>query len=384
MTLPTHHICLVAESPMPTLGPLLDQAVGADSATLVHTAYTKKFAEYQAVVLNHKGIKTQLFALTDAYHLTPIIEELTDLASQSPEGTCVNITGGSKLMSIASWQVFKQPQHHLYYVHLHHDSMVWLNHPRPDHPIADHIKLPEYFAAHGYLITGHSATPANSPLMQLATFFAQGSHQAELQNLIQRAFEQSRNGGSNTRIPYPNNKKMQTLVERIVAANIATHKNNHLHLTDANAWRFINGEWLEQYTLNCIYQLRSQYTKFQDIALGLKVTNPALKFSAPESNSVQTLANELDIVVLRDNTLYLIECKAGKRFPDQADNYTTKLDSLRDTLGGIKGKGLLISQYALNPSSEKRAHEYQVKTMAGSAALKNLKPLLAEWLACNR
>lgn len=381
--LPTHHICLVAESPMPTLGPLLDQAVGAGSATLVHTDYTKKFAEYQAVVLNHKGIKTQLFALTDAYHLTPIIEELTDLASQYLEGTCVNITGGSKLMSIASWQVFNQPQHHLYYVHLHHDSMVWLNHPRPDHPIADHIKLPEYFAAHGYLITGHSATPANPSLMQLATFFAQGSHQAELQNLIQRAFEQSRNGGSNTRIPYPNNKKMQMLVERIVAANIATHKNNHLHLTDANAWRFINGEWLEQYTLNCIYQLRSQYPKFQDIALGLKVTNPALKFSAPESNSVQTLANELDIVVLRDNTLYLIECKAGKRFPDQADNFTTKLDSLRDTLGGIKGKGLLISQYALNPSSEKRAHEYQVKTMAGSAALKNLKPLLAEWLACN-
>lgn len=382
--LPTHHICLVAESPMPTLGPLLDQAVGADSATLVHTAYTKKFAEYQAVVLNHKGIKTQLFALTDAYHLPPIIEELTDLASQYPEGTCVNITGGSKLMSIASWQVFKQPQHHLYYVHLHHDSMVWLNQPRPDHPIADKIKLPEYFAAHGYLITGNSATPANPSLMQLATFFAQGSHQAELQNLIQRAFEQSRNGGSNTRIPYPNNKKMQTLVERIVAANIATSKNNHLHLTDADAWRFINGEWLEQYTLNCIVQLKSQYPKFQDIALGLKVTNPALKFSAPESNSVQTLANELDIVVLRDNTLYLIECKAGKRFPDQADNYTTKLDSLRDTLGGIKGKGLLISQYALNPSSEKRAHEYQVKTMAGSAALKNLKPLLAEWLACNR
>ena len=91
------------------------------------------------------------------------------------------------------------------------------------------------------------------------------------------------------------------------------------------------------------------------------MTNPALKFSAPESNNVQTLANELDVVVLRDNALYLIECKAGKKFPEQADNYTTKLDSLRDTLGGMKGKGLLISQYALNPSSEKRAHEYQSK-----------------------
>lgn len=383
MLLPTHHICLVAESPMPTLGPLLDQAVGAGSATLVHTNYTKKFAEYQAVVLKHKGIKTQLFSLTDAYHLPPIIAELTDLASQYPEGACVNITGGSKLMSIAAWQVFNQPQHHLYYVHLHHDSMVWLNQAQPDHPIADTIKLPEYFAAHGYLITGHSATPAHPSLMQLARFFAQGTHQAELQHLIQLAVKERQAGNNLFRITYPNHKKMQTLVERIVAANIATIKNNQLHLADANAWRFINGEWLEQYTLDCINQLKSQYRKFQDVALGLKVTNPTLKFSAPESNNMQSLSNELDIVVLRDNTLYLIECKAGRNFPDQADNYTSKLDSLRDTLGGIKGKGLLISQYALNPSSEKRAHEYHVKTLSGSAALKNLKPLLAEWLDCN-
>lgn len=111
---PTHHICLVAESPMPTLGPLLDQAVGAGSATLVHTAYTKKFAEYQAVVLNHKGIKTTLYALPDAYHLPPIIEQLTQLTQQNPQGACVNITGGSKLMSLAAWQVFKHPQYHLY------------------------------------------------------------------------------------------------------------------------------------------------------------------------------------------------------------------------------------------------------------------------------
>ncbi len=41
--LPTHHICLVAESPMPTLGPLLDQAIGAGSATLVQPLIADKF-----------------------------------------------------------------------------------------------------------------------------------------------------------------------------------------------------------------------------------------------------------------------------------------------------------------------------------------------------
>jgi hypothetical protein len=382
MTLPSHHICLVAEAPMPTLGPLLDKAMGARSATLLHTPYTKPFAEHQAKVLAKKGIKTTLIALIDPYHLQPLINQLSPLAHQYTQGSCINITGGSKLMSIAAWQVFKQPQHHLYYVHLHNDSVVWLNHDKPDHAISDTIKLPDYFAAHGYQVIGNSASPAHPVLMQLARTLAQGTYQNELSSLIQTGNEESKTGGNNLTIPYTNSKQMDAFISLLCNANIATVKHNHLHLDDSSVWRFLNGEWLEQYTLDCINNIAQQCTKFQDIAIGLKVSNPNQTFVSPTTGNTQTLSNELDIVVLRDNTLYLIECKGGKKFPNEADNYTTKLDSLRDTLGGIKGNGLIISQYLLSPGSQRRAAEYRIKTLSGSTQVKHLQQHLVNWLKC--
>lgn len=379
--LPTHHICLVDESPMPTLGPLLDKAIGARSATLLYTPYTQPFAEHQAKVLETKGIKTTLIALPDPYHVQSIVEQLTPLTSQYAQGACINITGGSKLMSLAAWQVFNQPQHHLYYVHLHNDSIVWLNHNKPDHAISDTIKLPDYFAAHGYKVTGNSATPAHPVLIQLARTLAQGTYQNEHVAIINAGIEESKTGGNCLTIPYANNKKMLAFVQLLCDANIATVKHNHLHLDDSSVWRFLNGEWLEQVTLDAVLTLKKHHQKFQDIAIGLKVTNPKQSFSGLNGMQ-QTLSNELDVVILRDNTLYLIECKGGKKFPNEADNYTTKLDSLRDTLGGIKGKGLIISQYALNQSSEKRAAEYRIKTLSGNQAIKQLGQHLAEWLGC--
>lgn len=379
--LPTHHICLVAESPMPTLGPLLDKRIGAKSATLLFTPYTQPFAEHQAKVLQKHGIKADLFALPDPYHLQPLIDLLTPLAAQHKHGACINITGGSKLMSIAAWQVFNQPQHHLYYVHLHQDSVIWLNHDQADHPISDSIKLPDYFAAHGYQVIGNSATPAHPVLMQLARTLAEGAYQNEHVALINTGIEESKTGGNNLTIPYKSSKKMDAFIKLLCDANIARVKHNHLHLDDSGVWRFLNGEWLEQVTLDAVLQLKQQNPKFQDIAIGLKVTNPNQKFVGLNGLQ-QTLSNELDVVILRDNTLYLIECKGGKKFPNEADNYTTKLDSLRDTLGGIKGKGLIISQYALTQGSEKRAAEYRIKTLSGNQTIKNLKEHLATWLGC--
>jgi hypothetical protein len=378
---PTHHICLVAESPMPTLGPLLDKSIGAKSAILLYTPYTQTAAEHQANVLQKHGIKTELLALPDPYHLQPLIDLLVPLASRYPNGACINITGGSKLMSLAAWQVFNQPQHHLYYVHLFHDSMVWLNHSQADHPISDSIKLPDYFAAHGYQVIGNSATPAHPVLMQLARTLAQGTYQNEHVAIINAGIEESKTGGNNLTIPYKNTKKIDAFIQLLCDANIATIKHNHLHLDDSSVWRFLNGEWLEQVTLDAVLALKKRYPKFQDIAIGLKVTNPNQRFSGL-NGMPQTLSNELDVVILRDNTLYLIECKGGKKFPNEADNYTTKLDSLRDTLGGIKGKGLIISQYALTQGSEKRAAEYRIKTLSGSQPIKQLEQHLAQWLGC--
>jgi hypothetical protein len=220
--------------------------------------------------------------------------------------------------------------------------------------------------------------------MQLARTFAQGTYQTEISALITAGNEESKTGGSNLVIPYHRNKNMDTLVQLLCNANIATTKNEHIHLFDNSVWRFLNGEWLEQYTLDCVYQIQKQCTKFHDVAIGLKVTNPNQTFVSPTTGNKQTLANELDIVILRDNTLYLIECKGGKKFPNEADNYTTKLDSLRDTLGGIKGTGLLISQYPLSQGSQKRAAEYRIKTFSGATHIKNLQQHLAQWLGCTQ
>jgi hypothetical protein len=87
--------------------------------------------------------------------------------------------------------------------------------------------------------------------------------------------------------------------------------------------------------------------------------------------------NEIDIGLIRANRLHLIECKT-KHFEKGAD-MLYKLDSLRDLMGGLQGRAMLVSFNSLDKVSRARARELNITLCCGTE-LKHLQQHLHNWL----
>ncbi|SRR5579875_2905920 len=108
-------VALVGEQPLPNLIPV--RSYNPDSVLLVYSERTKGVYERLKAVLESKTVVYEL--KTDAYNIVAIIEALnaklktSELQSQTPE---FNLTGGTKLMSLAAYQVAQQTNATMLYI----------------------------------------------------------------------------------------------------------------------------------------------------------------------------------------------------------------------------------------------------------------------------
>ena len=112
-----------------------------------------------------------------------------------------------------------------------------------------------------------------------------------------------------------------------------------------------------------------------EIALGVKIANPHNTFTKDHPKNIVSLKNEIDIAIVRQNTLYLIECKNTSINAE----ITLKLDAIRDTIGDIKAKALLVSTAESDPAVRSRAREYGID-LVDWHEFNRLPEFLARWL----
>jgi len=94
--------------------------------------------------------------------------------------------------------------------------------------------------------------------------------------------------------------------------------------------------------------------------------------------------NEIDVALLKDNRLYLLECKT-KRYSGQSKKHSEgadvlyKLDSIRDLLGGLQAKAMLVSIKKLQQYHLDRAKELNIEICCYQD-LKFLEQKIDKWL----
>lgn len=98
------------------------------------------------------------------------------------------------------------------------------------------------------------------------------------------------------------------------------------------------------------------------------------------------MPNELDLVFIASNRLYIVECKTGKMtekdFASGSEPVASiiyKADSLGDRVGGIFTISMLCSLEQLPPAHARRAATPGVKIVAGQN-IKNLRKIIIEWI----
>ena len=158
------------------------------------------------------------------------------------------------------------------------------------------------------------------------------------------------------------------LLSDLVEAEIATYEHGVLTFADEDARRFSNGEWLETLVHSTVRQIQKDMPTIQDHSLNVQVYRQL---------GDREVRNELDVASVANNKLHIIECKT-KGMRDDGDDTLYKLESLRDLLGGLQARAMLVSFRPLRYNDITRAEDLGL-ALIGPDELKDLKTHLTNW-----
>lgn len=376
----TTHVCLVSSQPTPNLTPLLDPATAPERIILVVSPDMKRRADWLTAVIQPRGIKVETWPIEDPWDIEGIESLMTDLigresAEVERKSLILNATGGTKPMSIAAFGVFRAFDLPVIYVHPEEDRLI---HLFPSghgvHELQDRIKLGPFLMAHGVSVSASRPPRTNVPepwRIELA---------AEIIGYIDRY------GGPLRQLNYlaggaagtlrsdsirDDSGAFTDLVELFAHNRCLTRAGDILQFRDEEERQFVNGGWIEGYVFDAVRDLRRGDPHIQDLAYAVNVEREQRERHIP---------NELDVVFLRNNRLHIIECKT-KRYSgnDAGADSLYKLDSLRDLVGGLQAKAMLVSFSELPAHDKTRAADLGISVCAG-IQLRQLKDSLRQFI----
>ncbi len=146
-------------------------------------------------------------------------------------------------------------------------------------------------------------------------------------------------------------------------------------LTFANEYvrSFCNGQWLIDHVYHTLIELKDEIACINDVARNITfnrhIGNIAVK-------------NKFDVATIVNNKLFIIECKT-KSMKDVGDDTLYKLDSLREFIGGVQSKSMLITLKPLRASDITRSEDLGVKVV-GPTQLADLRDELNHWIKNNK
>jgi hypothetical protein len=382
---PTTHVCLVYNTATANVTPALDPNFKPQEVILVHSPAQEYRAGCFEAVLKPAGIKVSHWLIQDIREVEHIRDRLLELMiERENDDIALNASGGTRPMSIAAYEVFKEFNKPIFYVHPETDAVSWINRrDLPSFNVADRIKLPAFLQTHGAEVSNlgkRSGVPENlrrltQELVEQTEFLAKPL--AALNWLAQQAQTNLKSSLTENQRDW---KELKLLIQKFADEGLLTFQNNSLHFNDEASRFFVNGGWLEVYTYSLLYGLRAEIPRIQDVGRSIELCR---------DSTGRSVKNELDVAFLHNNHLYIIECKT-KRFIESTqtsaadfDTHGTdvlyKLDTFKWLLGGIQTKVMLVSYQPLSSWDKQRAHDLQIKTCTAQQ-LTQLKTSFRQWI----
>ncbi|WP_127477116.1 Card1-like endonuclease domain-containing protein [Sulfurivermis fontis] len=360
----TTHLYLVSDQPTPNLTPALDPALKPQRVILAVTKDLQRKAGWLRGVLERHGIPCETLNVDDAYDFAALRRLFARVADDP--SCAANITGGTKPMSLAAYEAFLKADRPVFYVNPKTDTALWLHPPgQPQHPLADKVLLEDFLAAHGMPVTQLRRTEAAQAKVDAAAqLLARTLRRPNLAGLL-NVYASANAGNDNVQLSEGQLRALRPLLAILERNQIATRQGENIVLPNQEAITFTSGGWLEELAFATVAKLRLLLPQVQDIACNIKIS---------AGTGEEHMQNELDIAVLRDNTLYLIECKTenySKQANPNAMLYQNpnavlyQLESLTRATGGIKARGLLLSLHDIKQGNRRRAEASGLQILAG-------------------
>lgn len=329
--------CLVSRQTMPNVLPVL--MYNPEIVVLFATPEEIKSAVYLDRLFKQKGIKVIRKDGLDAYDFQKFKEVIKSELENHPKDTCLNLTGGTKLMALAAYEVFKEKNNKIIYCDTKHKRIIVLSPEYKIQTLETSISIEDYLTSYGYRIIEHKSYNQIKKYFPLFDFVEKNLKFSDFIRFCNRIRQKL-----NQNIPY--------FSERDVFGKIFFHKRIESYEYEFgkpvrqritfNKSDFRSGDWLEAYVY---YKLKD--LKNIEIMAGVRIV------------SENETHNELDLVILKDFKLSIISCKSGK-FNNQ-DLY--QLETIRNIASGTFGKGIFVIANKTTNKFLKRAEELSINVV---------------------
>ncbi|CAH0533720.1 hypothetical protein VST7929_01595 [Vibrio stylophorae] len=375
----TTHIGILDADPVRLITPILDNGIPASRLILI--GESKQLADFERMqaILVQRQVECEFFEISDTIRTSELQAQISVLAQrlmQSQDPVWFNASCGLRHRLLSAYEVFRSIQCPIYVVEPFTDAICWL-YPQEmqQKQVQDHIQLADYLSIFGARceieepnISAHDA----QQLMLLCHAWANnalelGPGLATL-NYLATTCRKEQVLSVELSEKQQGYRELAMLINDLMAAKLATYKQGMLTFRDEFARRFANGEWLETFVHGTVKKIQQVLPTIQDNSIGVQVYRQI---------GEKEVRNELDVAAIVNNKLHIIECKT-KGMNQDGDDTLYKLESIRDLLGGLQARAMLVSFRPLRGHDMIRAEDLGLEII-GPEQLGDLEHLLHRW-----
>lgn len=369
------HYCIVSEQPIPNLTAALDSRLRADALVLLTSEQMTGCAETLVGVARRHGVECRIVPLSNRLDLEAVARDVeVTLDKEISIDVVLNATGGQKPMSIAAYEVFRSRALPAFYVETN-NSVTWL--PPKNGRIEEletHLTIEDYLEAYGARVeTISRASFTDGRIERLLV-----ERRAEFLDALGfiNGLARQAKGSLTARLDGKVSGARKYLLQSMRDAGLLKWDSLEglVSFPDEQSRSYVVGGWLEHHVFRVVNEHRSTWNA-ADTAFGVKVAR---------SGESQTL-NELDVLVLAHNHLFLVECKTlrpigARDEEDEIIQALYKLHAVRRVISGLASRAMLVSWRSAEPKHRRRADVFDVRLIDGDD-LQSLPQKLALWFA---
>ena len=370
------HVCLVSDQPIPNLTTVLQFI--PDAVILLTTGERCKEAKRLEKVIRQKCIEVTTKEIK-AYDINDVVSVCENVIKDyKNDEVTLNITGGTKIGTIGTFQTFYSSGKPIFYVNTYDNEIIKVSPHEAKIPINVNISIKDYLTAYGFNI---------SEYVKDDRYIYDRKHITE--TIVQLAINrQELIGEINSKFPKDFDKAVypikMTLRDDKDMVRICGILENHglvqrkrqttIQIPDIEAAKYLRGFWFEEY----VY-LTAKSLDVNEVKLNVTGKWDTAGKKPPK--------NEFDVLISKRNRLFYISCKTANpdRFVDGTDEsvgkeYLYELDALGDRALGLFGKKMLASARPVtNDYVKSRAEDMKIKIVDGRN-IATLKDNLKQWL----
>jgi len=365
-----YHIAFVAPEVTPNLTPAIDSRLKPQKIFLLYPAELKKQMKKLIQFYQAYGIKTQAIEIKSAYNIEQVkrgLEKVVErIQKENLKDLAINLSCGPKMMTIAAIQYFANTPAHLFYLKPN-DQLIWLNQEHPSINLQDKLTLENLLQTKDMSYQALCWSEQQHTKAQIALKLLK-SHilPQNLVHTLNLEIKSWQGVAAKQEKPMPQYQAFrQQLSQKF--PQFKFKKDRLKEGYDKFVLKLLQGGWLEYYVYQTLKTLQLEIPQIQDVQMGCVI------------RSEEKIKDEIDVMLLLNNKLYIIECKTGKN--TDTNLHLQRLDSLSRKLGGgLSNKALITTTYLPEYGGAYAKAQQLGVQIFNQQHLNQLKKHLKKWL----